>query len=878
MSILLLERPYSKEEVLTLLDPVVAEWFSRRFQDLTPPQRYAIPNIHEGKNTLIAAPTGSGKTLAAFLSILNELIRLGREGKLEDQVYCVYVSPLRALNNDIYKNLLEPLNGITALAKERGAELPDIRLAVRTGDTPSSERSRMLRKPPHLLITTPETLAIVLVARKFRELLRGVRWVVVDEIHELCGSKRGTHLSLSLERLRELTGGDFCRIGLSATIHPLDEVARFLVGYDDEGRGRGCYLVDARFVKPLDLLVDCPVDDLIYSGSEETSQALYSLISKLIEGHRTTLIFTNTRSGTERVVYHLRKLGAVDADRLAAHHSSLSRELRKEVEDRLKSGEMKVVVTSTSLELGIDIGTIDLVIQIGSPKSISRCLQRVGRSGHALDRVSRGRLIALERDDLVEDCVMAAEAYKNRLDRAHIPKKPLDVLAQHVVGMAVERRWKVSEALRVIRRSYPYHDLQEEELRRVIRYLAGGFKSLEDIKVYGKIWYDPSDDAFGRRGPLMRAIYASNVGTIPDEADVKVYLLKGRAVGTLEEEFLERLTPGDVFILGGRPYRFHYAKGMKAYVSPAEGERPTIPSWFSELLPLSFELGEAIGAFRAQLFEMLRQGRPEHEVIRFIMEECHATERAARAVLSYFRAEDLYLRQLGIPARPDNRTIVVEDYRDEKGRQNIIFLCTFGRRVNDALSRAYAYALASAYSMNVGVSVTDSGFALTLPPGTAISPQWLLRQVTSDRLRELLREAIRHTEMVRRRFRHCATRSLMILRSYKGYEISLGKQQVNSQILLKLAEQLPGFPVLEETLREVMEDVMDVENAKLVLRDIEWALRRYYVTPPLEVPSPFTHEIILLGYSDVVLMEDRKKLLQYLHESVMRKLGLAPSS
>jgi ATP-dependent Lhr-like helicase len=876
VSILLLERPYSKEEVLTLLDPIVAEWFSSRFQDLTPPQRYAIPSIHEGKNTLIAAPTGSGKTLAAFLSIINELIALGKAGELKDQVYCVYVSPLRALNNDIYKNLFVPLREIGELAKQRNVELPAIRLAVRTGDTPSSERSRMLRHPPHLLITTPETLSIVLVAKKFRELLRGVRWVVVDEIHELCSSKRGTHLSLSLERLRELVGREFCRIGLSATIHPLDLVARFLVGYSDEGTSRGCYVVDARFVKPLDLLVDCPVEDLIHTSSEETSSALYSLIADLIKGHRTTLIFTNTRSGTERVVYHLQKLGAVDADKLAAHHSSLSRELRKDVEDRLKSGEMKVVVTSTSLELGIDIGSIDLVIQIGSPKSISRCLQRVGRSGHALDRVSRGRLIALERDDLVEDCVMAAEAYRSRLDKVYIPKAPLDVLAQHIVGMAVERKWKVREALRVIRRSYPYHQLDEKELRRVITYLAGGFKRLEDIKVYGKIWYDPSDDTFGRKGPMMRAIYASNVGTIPDEADVKVYLLKGRLVGTLEEEFLERLTPGDVFILGGRPYRFHYAKGMKAYVSPAEGEKPTIPSWFSELLPLSFELGEAIGAFRAKLFQLLAEDRPDEELLAYIMNECHATERAARAVLSYFKAEKLFLDKARIGAYPDNRTILVEDYRDERGRQNIIFLCTFGRRVNDALSRAYAYALASAYSVNVGVSVTDSGFALTLPPGAAIGPQWLLRQVTSDRLRPLLKEAIRHTEMVRRRFRHCATRSLMILRSYKGYEISLGKQQVNSQILMKLAEELDGFPVLEETFREVMEDVMDVENAKLVLRDIEWGLRRFHVTPPLDVPSPFTHEIILLGYSDIVLMEDRKRLLQYLHDAVMRRIGLGP--
>ncbi|MEM1525175.1 MAG: DEAD/DEAH box helicase, partial [Nitrososphaerales archaeon] len=350
MAICIATRSYSKDEVLSLLDPLVAEWFSI-FPDLTPPQKYAIINIHEGKNTLIASPTGSGKTLSAFLSIINELVKLAREGNLEDRVYCVYISPLRSLNNDIYKNLMKPLNEIKEIAEKRGVKLQEIRVGVRTGDTTSSERAKMLHKPPHILITTPESIAIILCAPKFRENLKYVRWVIVDEIHEICSSKRGAHLTLSLERLEELCDKPFTRIGLSATIHPLEEVAKFLVGFKD-GKERDCIIADTRFVKPTLLKVSSPVKDLIHASASYITSSMYRRIKDLIKKHKTTLIFTNTRSGTERVVYHLSKLNVVDGDELAAHHSSLSREIRKGVEDRLKEGKMKAVVTSTSLELG----------------------------------------------------------------------------------------------------------------------------------------------------------------------------------------------------------------------------------------------------------------------------------------------------------------------------------------------------------------------------------------------------------------------------------------------------------------------------------------------------------------------------------------------
>jgi ATP-dependent Lhr-like helicase len=863
-------KSYTKEEVLKLLDPIVAEWFSR-FPDITPPQRYAIVHIYEGRNVLIASPTGSGKTLAAFISIISELFKMARSGELEDSVYCVYVSPLRSLNYDIYKNLKKPLEEIQELARSKGIEVGEIRVAVRTGDTTQSERASMLRRPPHILITTPESLAIILCAPKFRQKLKAVKWVIVDEIHELCSSKRGVHLTLSLERLQELVGRPFVRIGLSATIHPLETVAEFLVGYNDDGTPRDCVIVDTRFVKAIDLKVVCPVEDLVHTPASITTDRMYKLLKKLIRSHTTTLVFTNTRSGTERVVYHLSKLKVVDGDELAAHHSSLSREIRRSVEDRLKEGKMKAVVCSTSLELGIDIGYIDLVVQIGSPKSISRCLQRVGRSGHALDKVSKGMLIGMEMDDLVEDAVMVAEAYKGRLDKVYIPENCLDVLAQHIVGMALEKKWSVKEAYRLVKRSYCYRNLPYESFEAVLKYLSGWYSTLEVYKVYGKIWYDEEEGVFGRRGPLLRLIYSTNVGTIPDEVAVKVFTLDGRWVGSIEEEFLERLSPGDVFILGGKPYEFRYAIGLRAYVTPREGVKPTVPSWFSEMLPLSFDLGEAIGKFREEMFELVER-EPKTKVIKYLVENYRCDKKAASSIYMYFASMLSFLKMLGVEARPNNRVILVEDYLDPDGKQNIIFHCVFGRRVNDALSRAYAYALMRMLGVNVAVTVGDSGFMLTLPRRLLRDVSTLLEAVNSGNLRKLLRNAVKHTEMVRRRFRHCATRAFMILRNYKGREVKVSRQTFNAQLLMDVVEDIEGFPVLEETYREVLEDLMDVKTAEQVLKEVEMGLRRFYVMPSYDLPSPFAHGLVLQGLSDVVLMDDRRALLQHLYDQVMERI------
>lgn len=866
----------SKEEVLSLLHPLVAEWFSRKYKDLTPPQRLGVLPIYLRKNVLISSPTGTGKTLTAFLVVISELIRLALEGRLEDEVYAVYVSPLRALNNDIYRNLEEPLSEVRRLAEEKGVGLPEIRHAVRTGDTPSNDRQKMLRKPPHILITTPETLAITLVAPRFREKLRGVEWVIVDEVHSLAESKRGAHLTLSLERLEELVRQPFTRIGLSATINPLEEVALFLVGYNDEGRPRDCTIVDARYVKRKDIKVLCPVPDLVHTPSNVLQARMYELLHALVKRYKTSLVFTNTRSGTERVVFHLKLLakekGGFDESQVMAHHGSLSRLVRHEVEDKLKAGQLKAVVSSTSLELGIDIGHIDVVIQLGSPKSVTRCLQRIGRSGHRLHDTIRGRMVCVDRDDLVEVAVMVREAYRNHLDKVHIPQNCLDVLAQHIVGMAIERKWRLDEAFRLIKRSYCYRNISMDDFIRALKYLSGNYSNLESHKVYGKIWFDENEGVFGRRGKFARVIYTLNVGTIPEEVNIKVYTTGGKYVGNIEEEFLERLVPGDRFVLGGKVYEFISSEGNRALVKPAYDMKPTVPSWFSEMLPLSYDLAVKIGEFRDKMFNWLKEGVPKEKIIKYLLKNCHADEVAAEAVYEYFLEMVRFLRAVGVGEHPSHKVIPVEKYIDEEGRLHHVFHALYGRKTNDALSHALAYLATVKAGVNVGVAVHDNGFAIVYPPG--VKPPVTLSDIKSDELEDLLKKSITNTELLRRRFRHVATRALMILRNYKGHEISVEKQQTNAQALLKVVKELgDDFPVLKETYREILEDYMDVEHAKEVLRQIESGRIRLVEMPKLKVPSPFAYNIVLEGLSDVVLMEDKRLMMAKFHERLMQMLA-----
>ncbi len=872
MSITIARNPRSHSRVYRMLKPYVAEWFKRKYGRFTPPQLAAIPLILMDKNVLISSPTGTGKTLAVFLAILNKLYEMGERGELEDKIYVIYVSPLRALNNDMRRNLLEPINGIVSVAEEMGYEIPEINIAVRTSDTPPSIKQRMVKHPPHILITTPESLAIALSAPKFKLKLSACKWIIVDEIHELCNSKRGVHLSLSIERLEHLVGKPLIRIGLSATISPLEEVAKYLVGFQDDGSPRECIIVDTRFAKPFDIRVKCPIVDMVHSTAEEINEAIYSSLVKLIKKHRTTLVFTNTRSATERVVYKLRKIfekeNIVDADKIEAHHSSLSRGIRLDVEEKLKKGELKCVTCSTSLELGIDIGYIDLVVLLSSPKSVSRLLQRVGRSGHRLRRVSKGRMIVVDRDDLVECTVLAKAARERIIDNVRIPRNSLDVLAQHLVGMALEQKWEINEAYKLVKRSYCYHDLSFEDFMSVLRYLAGKYGELEPHKVYAKIWLDENEGVFGRRrGSKVRMIYYMNSGTIPDEAKIRVYTTDGKYIGVLEEQFLQILVAGDIFVLGGRTYEFKRAIGSIAIAKPCEGQRPTVPSWFSEMLPLSFDSALLVGEFRRIVAEKILSEEKD-AVIKWLVREYLLEKHAAENIYEYIREQLIFTNNI----IPSDKLIVVEVY-DEGRRVNIIFHSLFGRRVNDALSRAYAYILTKMIKMNVRVTVTDNGFMLTIPRPSLKLDLWeLLSSVNSNNIGEILRSALRRTELLKRRFRHCAARSFMILRRYMGREKSVHRLQLNAQNLLKIVENLKDFPILKETYREILEDYMDIKNARKVLKWMEEGKLNVTILPPSTVPSPFSHGIILQGYSDIVLMEDKRVLLMRLHEMVKEYL------
>lgn len=854
---------YSEEEILAQFDPLVRDWFTEKFREFALPQKYALMNIHRRENTLVSAPTGSGKTLTAFLSILNELIRLSKEKKLEDKVYCIYVSPLKALNNDIEKNLNEPLEELNRMA---GADL-GIRVAVRTGDTPQNRRARMLKKPPHILITTPETLSIIIIAPRFRTLLQDVKWVVVDEVHALAENKRGVQLSLCLERLQELAGS-FTRIGLSATISPLENVAEFLVGCE-QGKPRDCWIIDVQFIKELDLKVLSPVENIVKATQEDVHENLYKLLNKLISEHKTTLIFTNTRSATERVVHYLKEKFPTeygdlsDGELVGAHHSSLSREHRISVENRLKEGRLKCVVCSTSLELGIDIGYIDLVILLGSPKSVARALQRVGRSGHKLHDKAKGRIIVLDRDDLVECSVLLKNALEGTIDELHIPENCLDVLSQQLYGIAIEGVQNVENVYHLVRRSFCYRSLSREDFDSVLDYLSGKYVDLEDRHVYGKIWVE--NGKMGRKGKLARVLYSTNISTIPDESSIKVKI-REQLIGEIDEAFLERLKKDDIFVLGGKTYRFLYARGQTIQVSPAFDRVPTVPSWFSEHLPLSFGLALEMQRFRRLMEEKFKTGKSREQILEFINTYLYVDEYSANGIYEYFNEQYLYAEI------PHDKKILVEFYRGFANQKYIVFHTLYGRRVNDVLSRAIAYLISKQQRRDVTISLTDNGFYLTAGESKVQALQ-SLELLKKENLRQLMVKAIEKTEILTRRFRHCATRALMILREYKGRRKSVGKQQVGSKILLEFVKRVSSdFPVLNEARREVLEDLMDIENAVKVV-DL---LRKEEIKVKIistDVPSPFALNLIARGYMDVLKMSDRLEFIRLMHEAVLARIS-----
>ena len=781
---------------------------------------------------------------------------------LEDRVYAIYVSPLKALNNDIHKNLEEPLKKIAEIAKKHGTEL-NIRIATRTGDTTPYQRQKMLKNPPHILITTPESLALMLGSPKFRTLMFGVNWMIVDEIHSLADNKRGVHMSLSLERLNRISP-DLCRVGLSATVEPIEEVAEFLVGSERE-----CKIAKVNLLKKFELEVLSPVKDFINVDQKDYYNKLYKLLDKLIQEHKTTLIFTNTRAGTERVVHHLKEEFPENyIENIGAHHGSLSKEYRTKIEDNLKEGKLKAVVCSTSLELGIDIGYIDLVICLGSPKGVARFLQRVGRSGHKMHEVVRGKVIARDRDDLVECSVLLKNSLDQKIDRIGIPRNCLDVLAQQIHGMACTERWDKWEMYEIIKKSYCYSELNINDFEEVLDYLAGNFASLEDRYVYAKIWYDPETNQIGKKGRMSRIINMTNIGTIPDTTGILVKI-KDVVVGTIDEGFLEKLKRGDIFVLGGETYEYRFSRGTVAQVVASYGKRPTVPSWFSEMLPLSYDLAVSIGQFRRYMLSMFENKKSKKEILKYINEYLYVDNNAATALYDYFREQYLYA------LIPHDKKIVVEYYNSGVSgeKKYYIFHSLFSRRVNDALSRAIGFAISKIHKRDVEIGMNDNGFYFACPKNRSINISDALKLLDVNNFEEVMKRAIDGSEVLKRRFRHCAGRGMMILRNYKNKRKSVGKQQVSSMILMSAVKRISNdFCLLKEARREVLEDLMDQKHAKEILKKIKsGSIEVEFINTT--IPSPFAFNLVTQGYTDILRMEDKIEFIKRMHQMVLAKIG-----
>lgn len=877
------------EATLDLLEPAVREWWAEQFGAFvpenggffTPPQREAIPLIHGHDNALIASPTGSGKTLASFTAILNELFRREQETGLENSVYCLYVSPLKSLANDIHRNLELPLSGI----RERMDDVSEVRHAIRHGDTDKTARQKMLKETPHILNTTPETLAILLNSPKFRDKLRSVEYVIVDEIHSLADGKRGTHLSVSLERLETIADASPTRIGCSATVEPLSDIAEFLVGRAEPGgESRPHEIVDTRFVREFDLELLCPTDDLVHTPRAVVQERFYDQLHDLIGENTNTLVFTNTRSGAERVLQNLReKFADYDEENSGCHHGSLSKESRQHIEERLKNGEVDVVTTSTSLELGIDMPHVDLVVQVGSPKSVASLLQRVGRAGHRLGQTVTGRVIALDRDELVECAVMLKKAEEGFVDRVFVPENAQDVAAQQVYGMAINEVRPAEDVKATLRRAYPYRNYSDSAWASLLRYLTADYDGMEDRNVYAKVWHDENDPPdgeyhypdfpvgeplMGKRGRLARVIYMTNIGTIPDSFTCDVFTRADNEwVGDLDESYLDTLEKGDVFVLGGQHFEYRYRRGSKVYADRTSA-RPTVPSWFSERLPLSYDLGREIAAFQGELLSRLTdRGKP---AVRVWLREFPLDENSVRAIARMFDEQVRYAGE-GSVSTAERLTVEIEMDRDEYERRYYVH-SNYGRQFNDGLSRVVAYRCAQAANTNVGVAVADNGFTVSMPLNRKVDVPGILADIHPKDVREDLRAALSETDLLQRYFRINATRSLMILKRYKGYEKSASEQQVSSEMLLGFADELDEFAVMEETYREIVEDKLALEPVEEILAkirdgDIEVVQHR------VESPTPRAFGLATLMASDVVLAEDESAVLQEFHERVMDSIS-----
>ena len=811
--------------ILARFHPLVRKWFKDSFREPSDPQRQGWPAIASGEHTLILAPTGTGKTLAAFLWELNELITRGTKEPLPNTVHLLYISPLKALNNDIQRNLDRPLTELRERFSAEGKDFPEIRVGVRTGDTPASARARMLRKSPHILITTPESLNIMLTTLKGRGMFSGVRAVIVDEIHAIAGTKRGAHLALTLERLEALVEKAPQRIGLSATQRPLEEVARFLGGCDKSNGSaafRPVTIVDCGMTKEMQIAVESPVADLGNVGGS-IWPAVAPLVLKHIRASKTTLVFVNNRAQAEKIAARVNKLA--DEEIALPYHGSLARERRFALEERLKAGSLRALVTTSSLELGIDIGSVDLVIQLQSPKRVAAALQRIGRAGHTLGVASRGILVPTFRDDAVEIAAIVAAMRAGDVEPTQVVQNALDVLAQVIVAAVSVDDWASGDLYRLVRRSYPYHQLSRSAFDETLEMLSGKYPSDVAAELEPRITWDRVNDRLiGSRAARMTAVISG--GTIPDRGLYTVNLPDRTRLGELDEEFVHESRMGDVFQLGSSTWRIAAIEHDRVVVTPAPGTPARMPFWHGEYMARSLMLSHRVGALRRELAEAPNEERLAAEY------GCDAA--TANSLVKYIASQ-----RAATGIVPDDHNIVVEQFRDETGAVRIVIHAAFGGRINAPWGMALAQRMREAINdTDLQVQTTDDGIMLRLPDLGMTTPLQALLGLSGKEAEQLVMEEVGSTSLFGARFRMNAARALLLPRGNPRRRMPLWLQRLKSLDLLQVVRQFPSFPILVETYREVLQDAFDMQGLKETLAQIASGDIRIH-TVQTDAPSPF---------------------------------------
>ena len=879
--------------------PLTAEWFRGRFSAATAPQREAWSAIRSGRDVLVSAPTGSGKTLAAFLICLDRLVAAGLAGRLDDQVEVVYVSPLKALSNDIGRNLETPLAEIEQLAFERGLAAPGVRTAVRTGDTPAWERQRMVRRPPHILVTTPESLFILLTAERSRAALRHATTVIVDEIHALADDKRGSHLALTLARLDDLVrkAGQPRpqRIGLSATVRPIEAVARFLQGNvaAAPAPAGSVAVIDSGHRRKLDLAVEVPRDELGVVATNEMWAEIYDRLAELVAAHRTTLIFVNNRRLCERVAHHLEERLGDDA--VLAHHGSLSRRLRQRAESRLKDGRLRAVVATASLELGIDIGTVDLVCQIGSPRSIAVALQRIGRSGHHVDtpdgaHVPRGRLFATTRDELLECAALVHAIRQGRLDQLEIPDWPLDVLAQQLVAASAAETWPIDDLFALVRTASPYATLPRAAFDAVVDMLSDGIATVRGRSGAYLHRDRVNHTVRGRRGARIAAITGG--GAIPDNADYRVVAEPDQTtVGTVDEDFAVESLAGDIFLLGTTSWRIRRVESGRLRVEDAHGAAPSLPFWRGEAPGRTPELSEEVSRLRERVAEMAAgedgaaaedqgggadegQGGGLGRAAAWLVEACGLDRSGAEQAAAYVQAGATALGTV-----PAQRRVVAERFFDEAGGMQLVVHAPFGSRINRAWGLALRKRFCRSFNFELQAAATDNGVLISLAEQHSFPLEVVFRFLNVDTVEEVLTQAMLPSPMFGARWRWNASRALAVLRFAGGRKVPPPIQRMRSDDLLASVfpdqaacpenlsgeVRIPDHPLVNETVRDCLHEAMDLDGLRAVLAGIESGAVRTLAVDTAE-PSPFCHEILNANpyafLDDAPLEERRARAVQ----------------